>query len=160
MIRFLGLLLVAASTLGSGAVYAAALAAELRQWEGFLKLARHIRTRIEGFHQPLDGIYASFRDDTLEACGFLPLLRRQGLAEALTSCRSRLTLRPALIALLTDFSEPLGKSHTDDQLRHCDRCLVGMEEALQTLRREHPEKLRLARTLSLSLAAMVTLLLW
>ncbi len=159
MIRLLGLALVVGSTLGSGLLYAASLTEELRTWEGLLRLARHIRGRIESFHQPLILIYADFRDEGLEACGFLPALREEGFDRALTACRGRLRLRSPLWELLFDFGSQLGKSLADDQLRHCDRCIAAMEEALLALRQEHPERLRLSRTLALSLAAMAVLLL-
>ena len=57
MIRMIGILLVIGGPVGAGLLYAAALKAEIRRFEGFLKLARLIRSRIECFRQPLASIY-------------------------------------------------------------------------------------------------------
>lgn len=159
MIRLMGILLIIGGTVGAGFLYAAAVKEEMRRFEGFLKLARLIRSRIECFRQPLASIYADFEDEALEACHFCEALRQGDFLLALSKTKDDLGLRPALIDLLADFGGELGKSHAEDQLRHCDRCIGQMEETLAVLRAESADKIRLSRALSLALAAMVTILL-
>jgi len=159
MIRLAGILLVIGGTVGAGLLYAAALRAEVRRFEGFLKLARLIRSRIECFRQPLASIYNDFEDKALEDCGFSQILRQKDFLLALAKTKDTLGLRPALIDLLSEFGSELGKSHAEDQLRHCDRCIGQMEEVLAALRAESTNRIRLSHALSLALAAMVTILL-
>ena len=159
MIRLAGILLVIGGTVGAGLLYAAALRAEVRRFEGFLKLARLIRSRIECFRQPLASIYRDYEDEALEDCGFSPILRQGDFLLALAKTKDTLGLRPALIDLLSEFGSELGKSHAEDQLRHCDRCIEQMTEALAALRTESADRIRLSHALSLALAAMVTILL-
>lgn len=159
MIRLFGILLLVSGTVGAGFLYAETVKEELRRLEGFLKLARLIRSRIECFRQPLAAIYADFEDEALEACGFIPALRQGDFLLALAKTKDALGLRPALIDLLADFGSELGKSPTGDQIRHCDRCIEQIEEALSALRAAGADRIRLSRVLSLALAAMVTILL-
>ena len=157
MIRFCGMALTALSTLLFGALYCTHLQSECRQLEGFLRLARLIRTRIECFHQPLSRIYADFSDPTLDAIGFPDALRQNGLFAALIQSKDRLGLSEESFSLLGEFAAGLGKSPVDDQVRHCS--IRALEERCETLRRELPAKLRLARTLSAAAAAMTVILL-
>lgn len=159
MIRMIGILLVIGGTVGAGLLYATALKAEIRRFEGFLKLARLIRSRIECFRQPLASIYGDFEDEALEDCGFAKALRQGDFLLALAKTKDTLGLRPALIDLLSEFGSELGKSHAEDQLRHCDRCIGQMTDALAALRAESADRIRLSHALSLALAAMVTILL-
>lgn len=159
MTHLLGILLIVGGTVGGGMLYAVAVKEELSRFEGFLKLARLIRSRIECFRQPLALIYADFEDEALAACGFCQDLKQGDFLLALAKNKDTLGLRPSLLDLLSDFGSELGKSHAEDQVRHCDRCLAAMEEALAALRTEGADRIRLSRALSFALAAMVTILL-
>lgn len=159
MIRLLGIGLIAVILAGTGFCYGKATREEIRRWEGFLKLVRLIRSRISCFRQPLAVIYADFSDEALDACGFTEELKKGSFSQALAKTKDTLGLRTELIAILSDFGGELGKSHADDQIQHCNRCLHQMEEALAMLETERPEKTRLVRTLSFAVAAMATLLL-
>ena len=159
MIRLFGILLIAGGMTGAGFLYGLSIKTEIRRWEAFLRLARLIRSRIDCFRQPLSAIYADFSDEELEACSFTEELRKGSFSLALAKTKDNLGLRSSLLDLLSEFGQELGKSHAEDQIRHCDHCIRQMEEALASLRAECPEKLRLTHALSLCFAAMAVLLL-
>ena len=159
MLTEAGIVLVAAGIGGAGFLYATSLREELRRAEAFLRLAHRIRARIACFRQPLSAIYEEFSDEVLDNTPFGEALRTGGFAEALAKCGDGLGLPPSFMALLYDFGQELGRSSAEEQIRHCDRCIGNMEEAVEALRREYPVRSRLSRTLSLCLAAMAALLL-
>ncbi len=159
MTEITGILLIVGSILCGGFFYTASIKEEVRRMEGFLRLARLIRTRIACFRQPLSVIYADFSDEALDRCRFTEELRKGDFLLALLGKKDVLGLRPELIHLLTDFAQELGKSGAEDQIRHCDRYIAEMEAALASLRTACPDRIRLARSLSLCSAAMVALLL-
>jgi hypothetical protein len=155
----IGILFVTLGILGGGLSYAVSVKEEVHRAEGFLRLARLIRSRIACFRQPLVSIYADFSDEALDKCGFTEELRRGEFLLAVAKKKDVLGLRPAFMTLLTDFGQTLGKSGAEDQLRHCDRCIAEMEAMLSAMKSTCPERLRLARALSLCFAAMAALLL-
>lgn len=159
MMAWSGVLLIVGSILCGGFCYASAIKQEVRRMEGLLHLARQIRTRIAYFRQPLSAIYADFSDEALDRCGFTEALRKGDFMLALLEKKDALGLRPALIDLAIEFAGELGKSGTEDQTRHCDRCIAEMEKALSALKAEGPDRIRLIRALSLCFAAMAALLL-
>ncbi len=159
MTEILGILLVAGGILGGGFFYAASIRAEVVNMEAFLRLARHIRSRIACFRQPLAAIYADFSDPALDRCHFMEELQKGSFLPALEKKKDMLGLRPELIHLLSDFGSELGKSGAEDQIRHCDRCIAEMETALTALKAAYPDRVRLARSLALCFAAMAALLL-
>ena len=145
MTRPVGILLIAAAAVGYGILYGKTLQKELAVWESFLRLAETIRSRIACFNQPLAEIYRDFSDETLEAAGFLALLRGGvPFSEALLKKKETLGLRPALFMLLLDFGQSLGQSYRADQVRLCERFLTGGNERLAVLKAETPGRVRLA----------------
>ncbi len=159
MMTAAGILLVTLGIAGAGFLYASSMKEELRRAEGLLRLARMIRSRIECFRQPLSAIYADFDDEALNGTAFFDALRAGSFEQALAKGGDSLGLRASFLDLLYEFGRELGRSGAEEQVRHCDRCIGRMEEALTALRAEYPIKARLSRALSLCFAAMAALLL-
>ena len=158
MIRLLGILIIAASTAAFGISFALSLRQEYRAFSSLLRLARLIRERIACFRQPLGEIYAEYDDPFLQSCGFLAVLRKEGLLLALQKRGTALGLRRELLSLVTEFGQGLGERFANEQLRHCDRCLARMEEALTSLEKELPARTRLVRTLTVASALLTVIL--
>lgn len=159
MIGWIGIGLTAVSALAFGSLYVGQLQSESHRIEGFLRLIRFIRGRIECFHQPLSRIYSDFSNEALNACGFLPVLRRNGFSVALAQTQDRLGLSQDMVAILGHFSSELGKSPVSEQIRHCDRTLRELEEEYARHLNTLPTRIKLARTLSAAAAAMAVILL-
>lgn len=159
MIRLLGGALIAVSAAAFGFSFSLSLKEEYRTFEALLRLGRQLRERIACFRQPLSEIYAEYDDPILERCGFLAEVRKVGFLPALHKKETALGVRRELLLLLYDFGQGLGERFAEEQLRHCDRCLSRMEEALLSLEKELPVRTRLIKTLTVTSAAMVLILL-
>ncbi len=159
MMQLLGILLIVTAAYGIGTAISRSLRLEYRRLVGFEKLLRLIRARIECFNQPLSSIYADFSEEALDECGFSEELKRSGFTEALCRCRDRLGLRRELLALLAEFGASLGKSFSEEQLRHCDRYIALLGEKAAVLEKELPVRQKTVRTLTAAAAVMASILL-
>ena len=159
MLKYLGILLIAAVTAGYGGLCAYSLKKEALVLNGFLLLARRIRTRIECFRQPLSEIYRDFSHPALDGAGFTEELRESGFTAALCKTKNSLGLREELFALVGEFGNELGKSYSEEQVRHCERYILRMEEALVGLEEELPRRRKTVRALSAAAAVMAVILL-
>lgn len=159
MMRIIGIILICAAAAGSGLLYAAALNEEYGKMLGFVRLIRFIGTRIECFSQPLMTVYADFSDPVLDACGFTAALREDGFTPALCRLRDTLCLDDAVFGLLSEFGDGLGKSFSDDQVKHCARYADMLSEKASELERSLPGRKKTALAVSASLAVMAAIIL-
>lgn len=159
MMRIIGMLLICAAAGGSGVLYAASLNEEYRRMVGFVRLIRFICTRIECFNQPLVTVYADFSDPALDACGFTAALRENGFTAALGMSTEALCLDTSVIDLLNEFGEGLGKSFSDNQVKHCSRYADMLSERAAELERSLSGRKKTAVAVSTSLAVMAAVIL-
>ncbi len=132
---------------------------KLRQAEGFLLFLRHVKAQISCYCAPLGEIFAEFANDALEECGFLPVLREKGLADAVKKSRSSIYLEEEEINMLTAFASQLGTGYRSEQLEICDYYIGEFENLLNLKREEHPKKSKLGRTVVLTGGLMLIVVL-
>lgn len=125
--------------------------------EGLLALLRHIRAAVSSYGLPKGEIYRSFSSEVLEDCGFLSLLREKGLAAALAA--ELLIMKGERLRPLIAFASGEGMRLTAEELTACERAEGEVERLLQTMKEHLPERLRLSRTLVLTVGMMVAILL-
>lgn len=159
MIKIVGILLISVAAIGFGMLYSYSLRLEYKRLLGFQKLISLIRTRIECFNQPLSEIYTDFSEESLDECGFTAELKRSGYVPALCKYKDHLTIRSEILAVLADFGSGLGKSFSEEQIRHCDRYISVIEEKVSELEKELPIKSKTARALSAAAAIMIAIIL-
>ena len=159
MIRLCGIGMIAAASVAFGLCYTASLRHELLVLRAFLRLLERIRTRIECFCEPLGDIYRGFSDDILDGCHFTEELCRSGFTVALCKGKGALGLSAEHFSLLAECGEGLGKSFSEEQVRHCERYQKELTVAIRRLEERLPTQARLARTLSVAIAAMTVILL-
>ena len=159
MMRIIGIIMICAAAGGSGVLYAAALNEEYRKMLGFVRLIRFIGTRIECFSQPLMTVYADFSDPALDVCGFTAVLKEDGFTPALCRLRNELCLDEAVFVMLTEFGDGLGKSFSDDQVKHCARYADMLSERTAELEKSLPGRKKTALAVSVSLAVMAAVIL-
>lgn len=159
MMRVLGIILICAAAGGSGMLYAASLNREYEKLLGFIRLIRFIGTRIECFSQPLMTVYADFSDPALDSCGFTGALREDGFTTALCRCRDELCLDDAVFGILSEFGDGLGKSFSDDQVKHCARYADMLSKRASELEKTLPGRKKTAVAVSASLAVMAAVIL-
>lgn len=159
MIKIIGIALLLLAAGGFGVIYSRSVDTEYRRFLGFIKLAKLIRTRIECFNQPLNEIYINFSDEALDSCGFTEELKKSGFMTALCKYKSSLGINGELLSVLSDFGNELGKSFSDEQIRHCERYITLFEEKASEMEKLLPSKMKVAKVLSFSAAIMVAILL-
>lgn len=159
MMRIIGMLLICTAAGGCGWLYAASLNEEYQRMLGFVRLIRFIGTRIECFNQPLGTVYADFSEPSLDACGFTEALREDGFTSALCRLKEKLCFDDAVIDMLSEFGGGLGKSFSDDQVRHCARYADMLSERTAELEKTLPGKKKTAVAVSASFAVMAAVIL-
>lgn len=122
-----------------------------------LYLLRFVRGQIDSFCLPREQIFARLEHPYLARTGFLDALRESG---SLSVSAARLVhLSCEAKALLVGFDGELGRGYQAEQLRVCDYYIEQMKQLLEAEEARLPARTRVTRTVSLSLAAMVVLLL-
>ena len=157
--KLIGIAIIFICSAAAGFGYTAMLKQRQKYLDGLIKLVRFIRVQIECFSSPLDIIYADFTDEVLDKCGFTEILKNSGLSTALEQKKETLALTDDTFELLSNFSSELGKSFSDEQVKHCDRYISVLEETASEYAKELPKKCKTVKTLSLSVGAMAALLL-
>ena len=129
----------------------------VEETEGLVLLLRHVRASVRAYALPKPKIYESFHHKALEKCGFLSLLKQEGLGVALE--KGGLSLKEESLRPLSVFAMGEGGRLTEEELTACEIALDGMEQVLMEAKKKLPERLRLLRTLVLSGGMMVVILL-
>ena len=125
---------------------------------GILRLLQYISVEISCFRTARETLFSSFQDETLEKNGFLPLLRTRGcVADAIRE--SDVNLLGADAALLIEFDGTLGASFREEQLEICAYYVERWREREEAVRVSLPSEIRLTRTMTLSSAMLLLLLL-
>lgn len=128
----------------------------LREAEGLYHLLRHIRGQMAAFSLPLPEIYATFSDEALEKCDFLPTLRKRGLAAALDGFAVAEKEREVFL-LLRRFADGLGQGFLQEELAFCDYVITVYSGYLDKKRAECPVKRKLGRAMVLLGGGMILL---
>lgn len=127
--------------------------------EGFLLLLRHIRDEISCFRTPAHEILSSFHNEALERAGLLPLAPGTDLASALASARDRLYLDSDELAILSEFCDGFGRGYVTEELARCDLATSRLTDAIARRREALPKTCKLFRTLVMSGALAVIIVL-
>ena len=159
MLRIGGAALLLAASLLLAVTLSRGEEKKLRRSEGLVLLVRHIREEVRCFRRPLPEIYDSFSHAALEECGFLSVLRREGLAHALKEMADALTVSNEEKRALLAFARAVGNGQTEGQIRLCDYTLAELEKMLAKRREEAPRRTRVLQTMSISGGLMLLVLL-
>ena len=159
MIRLLGALMIFVSCAAIGFSASSMYSKRVRQLEAFAQLISYIGAQIDGFLMPLERIYASFENRTLEECSFLTALREEGGVAAMQICRRSLNLTQNEREELLRFFEGLGKHSAYEETRHCTYFEKRIKELAEAARGEYPSKSKVCRTLGVLLGLMLALVL-
>ncbi len=123
--------------------------------EAILALISHVRSSIDHFLTPVDGIFTEFKNEALESCGFSAVLRDSGICGAVGSHTASLSEETE--AILSYFSRSLGGGYKDDQLKLCDHCSEKIEAELEREREELKRNLTAYRFAPLIFALFIIL---
>lgn len=131
----------------------------IAELEGFLLLVRHIREQVACFRTPANEILASFHNEALARAGLLPLAPGTDLSAALSAACDRLYLDPDELAILREFADGFGRGYVTEELARCDLAVSRLEAAIGRRREALPRSCKLFRTLVMSGALAVIIVL-
>ncbi len=128
------------------------------EYGGVLDFLRYIRVQIDCFRMERRALFQRYENPDLEKTGFLKNLRMgQTMGEALA--HSETLLEKEGIDLLVSFDRELGSSYMGEQLASCDYYIERWGQMECKFREGLPRAIQLKRTVTLSLGAMLLLLL-
>lgn len=124
--------------------------------DAWIELLLTVRREIDCYLRPIDEILCGCPDGLLRACtagggGRSPNELVRGAAPYLD---------PETCRLLERFSREIGSSYREEELRLCDFCIQALRSHRDVLAAEHPARIKLGVTLSLSAALGAIILLW
>ena len=131
----------------------------IAELEGFLLLIRHIRDEVSCFRTPAHEILSSFHHEALSRAGLLPIGGGTDLSAALAAARDRLYLDPEELAVLQEFCDGFGRGYVAEELARCDLATARLAAALEKRREALPKSCKLLRTLVMSGALAVIIVL-
>lgn len=156
--KVLGALAVAVCCYLAGCSFSAKQKASCANLHGIIRLLTHMQSRIKNSAMPLAEIFASFSDDALEKCGFLPELRLHGAA-GFANALSMLDLPPDCSDALEIFGGTLGTLCADDQLSELALVLGEMTEHYGRTVKALPTKQKITRTVWGLAGALIAIML-
>ncbi len=159
LLKLIGSCILAAVAFGLSRHLTRLLLLRIRQLEGFLQLLRTTREKIVGFGTPTPEIFAGFRNEALEAAGFLPALREGSMRTALREARDGLYLDDEELLPLLEFAASLGSGFADEEAARCEVAIAAIERALEARRSDQPNTAKLGRTLVVGASLAVILVL-
>ncbi len=155
--KLIGILLFLASALGSVLALSLLERRRTRELEALSSLLCAIQSGMLRHRLPLCEIYAAFENDALAACGFLEDLRKDGLAYALRA--DTLAIREEELSFLFTYAEDLGKRFLEEEREAAENALAALAARREEHRTEGAKKGKIQRTLLITGAGMLLLLL-
>jgi len=129
MIKYTGMILIAVSCTAGGFLFSNRINLRLKQTEGFLRFFDYIIKYIDIFKYPTEKIFINYSEDTLENCGFLDKLKKNGRIGgvyanpweiSLAECKNegRIFFNDAEFDIIKQFGLKLGNGRADEQINH------------------------------------------
>lgn len=164
MLRLTGLILIFFSCALTGFILSGSWLARCEELEALARLSEHIRARIAFCRAPMEEILVGYRDERLEANGFLPALREaarrgNGFEEAAMECRKLLRLFDSEREELERFLGGLGRHDADREVEQLAEFAERFRRYASEARADYPKKSRLCRTFGLLGGGMLALML-
>ena len=150
-----GSCLVLVSAVSVGACAAAESRKRIKYTEAAYDLVCHARQTIDCLLTPVGSIFSDFKNESLEKCGFLKILREDGLTAAVSSRAA--SFPDGVDELLVRFADSLGNGYKDDQLHLCDYYASKLTETLDRERAELEKNIDAYRFVPALLALFVIL---
>lgn len=158
--KYSGIVLILIFALLVSREYDRYLKKRLAEASAFLSYINHIRKQISRFLSPVSDWRESFSDGRLEDIGFLPRVREGvTLDEAFQACRERLSVSEEMKKTLGSFFSDFGRGYLDEEIKKADTAFSQAEEIFKKESEECKKSSKIAKTLLLSLALSLALIL-
>lgn len=158
--RLMGLLLVYLTCFLGGRYMAEKEKQRIFCIEALLLLVREVRRSISFSMIPLEEIYKRYDDNALAKCGFLTLLRTDGLLSAYVQKSDVFRLDSFSDLRFKVFAERVGKHPAEEEIRGCDEIDDLLSNTLEQIKKDYPVKQKLYTALGgcLGIGAVILLL--
>ena len=157
MIKTAGLVLLCSSILFAGWSRMRGLYANAENGKKAVLLLRYIRAQLAGFNMPYDEIFRRCRLEFDRGC-FDGRLREHGLKDALREAGKSIFPDRELFEILSEFADGLGRSGSEEQLRHCDFYLARLEEQISLMEKALSGQVKTCASVSFAGAALLLIL--
>ena len=153
--KALGCALILGSGIFAGNLLNRADTVKLSQLEAIISLLKFIRLQIDYYCVPVKEIFARAEPALLKACGV------DQMPESFCDLLDSISPTPAgdIMSVLISFSNELGGSYREEQLRSCDYHINRLEELHSAISKETEKRKKLNRVLPFSIAAAIVILL-
>ena len=158
--KYSGILLILLFSSVVSREYDKYLKKRLAEASAFLSYINHIRKQISRFLSPVSDWRKSYSDSTLENIGFLPRVRDgEGLDGAFQACAEGLSLSAEMKNTLGSFFSDFGRGYLEEEIKKADAAFLQAEEIFKKESEECKKSSKIAKTLLLSLALSLALIL-
>ena len=133
----------------------------LKTLDSLLSLLTYMRRRMNSERIPLFEIFSGFRDEYLEKCGYLDIIRshRNGVSSLWNDAVSTLYVDEETKREYMRFGESLGNLPLDEQLARLDSFCEFITEKKNKLKSTLPDKQKSIKTVCLLLGLMTAIIL-
>ncbi|MBQ3100846.1 MAG: stage III sporulation protein AB [Clostridia bacterium] len=159
MLKTLGIILILSGSFGGAVRNVKFQKNKLYINEAFLDFITYVRNRIFFFHENLNDVYNSYENCYLQKNGFINLIPEVGFGEALRLSGAIECFDKKMQSVLLNFGSRLGKSGVDEQLANCDSCTQQLEQYIEKMRIEIPNKIKMYSSLSVISGLGISLML-
>ena len=133
LFRWGGAALIMAGALFINNEYKQYINRRISEYRGFLSLISHAEGKISKYLSYGDGLWRDFSDDSLDMCGFIPLLRGGcTVYDAFEKSKKRLSLSKETKEFLSSSFKDLGRGYREGEISYLldlkSRLTRGLEE--------------------------------
>ncbi len=158
-IKYIGMIFIFVCTTLIGNGLAVSEKRKIERGEALRGLIAKISREIECFKAPLDTIYNSYSSTLLDKLGFLEVVRKKSLRDALAESGNIFCYKEDTYNALVGFADFLGKSECSDQLSRCKYILSLIDEDLKKSREAYPKNRKMYSSLGVLAGVMIIILL-
>ena len=127
---------------------------------GFIDFLNHAKREISTYLTPTQKILRGFKNESLEALGFISGIERYGsLGKAFSECADRSSLGKESKKLLSECFSGFGQGYKDAEISRSERYVASLNEILETEREELVKNAKIVSALLLSGAVGIFILL-
>ncbi len=159
-----GLVLIFFSPCFAGFCLSHSVLSSIRELEGYIKLVKTTENEITSYMTKQEDIFATFNDEFLEKCGFLPLLRSSPIDEssalehALAAFEKNTLIPKESFRALAELGAVLGKTTSEKQKEACLQCLRVLERVHGEIKNDAAKRAKVYRILGLASGAAAVIL--
>ena len=134
--------------------------ARIKALESLIRMMESFGAKARSFGTPLKSFLSEYRDELLEASGFLnSAILTMSLGTAAHESADKLCIDGEDVALISEFGEGLGQYSLDEELKRCDYYVLQTKKLLETAKEKLPGETKLLRSAGVMCGILAAVLL-